>query len=144
MKKVLAWMLVWAMTLPMVFTVPVFATDAVTVYSIYDAFTAEYAAGDENGTFNDGDHIWTIGYFDPSNQTLTPYPYFGRGSANASVDTKTWGMKWRSGYENVAVDYANTSVPYGSFGVSPSRVSAGFTPGMSGAHYYPTASFLAP
>ena len=144
MKKVLAWILVWALTLPMVFTVPVFATEDVTVYSIYDAFTAEYAAGDENGTFNDGDHIWTIGYFDPAVGTVTPYPCFGRGSANASVDTKTWGMTWRSGYENVAVDYTNTSTVYGSMGVSPSRISAGFTPGMSGAHYYPTAVFTAP
>lgn len=145
MKKVLAWMLVWAMTLPMVFTVPVFATEDVTVYSIYDAFTEAYATGDEEGTFNDGDHIWTIGYFDPQNQTVTPYTHFGRSSTSTTVDSKTWGTRWRSGYEDAAVDYATTSVLYGSMGVSASRTSCGFTPGMeSDAHYYPTAVFKAP
>lgn len=144
MKKLLSWMLVLSLVFPMLCALPTVAETSVTVYSIYDAFTAEYAAGDESGTFNDGDHTWTIGYFDPTDQTVTPYTHFGRSSTGTTVDAKTWGTQWQSGYEEVVVNYSSTANLYGSMGVSPSRTSCGFTPGMDAdAHYYPTAVFKA-
>lgn len=144
MKKLLSLLLVSAMLLPMC---PVFSSMAEaepTVYSIWDAFTYEYAEGDENGTFNDGTHVWTIGYFNPTTQAVTPYTHFGLSSASLAItNSAVWGTEWKSGTTNV-VNSSTTATTYGSMGVSTSQRGCGFTPGMSGAHYYPTAVFKAP